>query len=324
MQNIKIGIFLSDHVFARNLAESLARESRQLAFTILERLDYKNKCDIALTDSDLGLDNQVILVNSLNEEGFEKGQYRIFKYKAASEMVKAIAYVVYEITGDTLICRNDDCLGVISVFSLTGGSGVSEVSMGLCKVLYECFDKRCIYVNLSAHSNVDFSKNDDALFRKLIYYLKYKDSFPMEYFLKSKEEFEFISRGKIAIYQNEFTSEIFTKLLAELRKADKWKFAVIDCGNYLNHNMIEIIRKSDYVIMIADFRRDADANFDLLINELEIDEKRLIKVMNFAGITDEIPEQYIDLQQYDNIHGSTDFQYKMSLIGQVVGGELGD
>lgn len=324
MQNIKIGIFLSDYDFAANLAESLARESRQLNFTILDSPDYDSKCDIALTDSDTGACNQILLVDSIEDECLTKGQYRVFKYKAASEMVKVIAYIVYEITGNTLIFRNDDSLGIISVCSLTGGSGVSEISMGLCEALYKCFDKRCVYVNLSAHSNMKNSSCDEVLFRKLIYYLKYKDIFPVDCFLKSEEDYEFVSRGQIAIYQEEFTSEIFTKLLGRLRNEGKWEFAVIDCGNYFSQNMIEIISRSDFIISITDARRNTDTDFDFLNDKIEADEKRVIKVMNFAETTDEIDTQYIDLQRYDDMPGASDFQYKMSMIGQMIGGEISD
>lgn len=324
MQNIRVGLMLRDHDFAVMLAESLARESRQLCFTVSDKLDCNDEWDVVLTDYDKGVNNQVVLVDSLNDENLTDGQYRIFKYKSASDMVKTIAYIVYEITGDTIICKEDSSLSVISVCSATGGSGVSEVAKGLCRVLFDCFDKRCVYVNLSAHCNNESEEYDEGLFRKLIYYLKYKDNFPVDYFLKSEERYEYISRGKLAIYQEEFSSEVCTRFVCRLRKVGKWKYVVIDCGNYINQEKINIINSSDYVLQVTDGRRNDSENYDFLQDYLQDDDKNIIRILNFVSVSDEIPNQLIDLQNYENIADSADFQYKMSLIGQMVGGEIDD
>lgn len=322
MQNAKIGIFLRDRDYADSLAESLARESRQMCYTVCQSDEIKD-FDVVISDTDLGIENQLILINSTDQEGC-RHKYSIFKYTNASEIMKEISLVIFELTGKVMNYRKSEDMSIVSIISETGGSGTSEIALGICKSLNDVYEKRCIYVNLTSFNPQVLSKSyEGETFKKLMYYLKYKSRFPFECFVKSSVSFDYLLREDVCLYTHEFTAEMMTALRNAAKNSSKWSYLVVDIGNQLTYEKQEIINNSDYIIYVRDMRRNLGSCKEQYYGQLNRgDGQGLILVANYANFDVELGEEWLDLQHYEDIESSIDFQMKMSILGKKVGGEF--
>lgn len=207
-----------------------------------------NRCAFAYLVDSMGID-------SLNS------QRAICKFQKADQIYKQVLSAYSEkatsIMGFTL---GADKGTVIAFASPVGGAGTSTMAAS-CALHYAKLGYKVLYLNMETFGSADTFFVGDGIFdmSDIIFALKSKKSnlhLKLESCAKRDSRgVYFFSQPKIVLDRLELTEEEILLLLQELRLSGEYDFVILDMDFSLQRKVMDIYRKAQMLIIVADGTR---------------------------------------------------------------------
>lgn len=239
--------------FFKILGQSICRLNRNVEIISIpeEAKIDQYKYDLLLSDTDINCSNKVKVIFDNSKS---KDECFIHVYEGVERIfIKLIEYC-YDKTGKIFIKDQNFSCKLISLFSPYGGSGVTSIGVGLGKTLNQYYGFNVLYISLCAVNGCSLyiqNKKEDPS-RKLCYYMESKKEFPIEPLIVN-EDISYIQTS----YLNSINKTNITwlhKLENLLSKQCDYEYILLDIGDNLSSENIEIIAGSDVSVCILDNR----------------------------------------------------------------------
>lgn len=332
METLRIGILMTDRIFARALAAGLARECRSMAFQILDSAEAGQELDMVLTSvSENGPEGErVVRLVRDPEEACITGPppYGVYRYQESQNMVRELIQIYFELTGRMIPYREKRRCRLISFVAGGGGWGTTSTAISVCRMLQRIYGSRCLYLNLCP---VDDSKKylkqeGSADLMKLLYYLQQDRSFPLDGFITATEELDYVNTRLLNCACDEMDGALLARFLKKAEETGAYDFVAADMGSHLTRRNRRLAEQSDIVVeLIRSDLLKQGKYFSDIAREIEnlADHGRLIRVETFS-------ENWREEQEDDVLAVSADWkvfreeeQYLVPELSQNYGLEIG-
>ncbi|WP_425755024.1 hypothetical protein ACPW7J_08950 [Ihubacter sp. rT4E-8] len=292
MESARIGIFLEDKSFAHAMAKALARECRAMSFRILDAPAIDNDLDLILSSTEMDEPKAVQFVRERSGIRTANGPpYRIYLYQDSQNLIRELLHIYYEMTGKILSYKEDRRCRLAAFVAGGGGWGTTSLSIAVCYMLYRIYSSRCLYLNLCP---IDDSKkylvgtgNDSFL--KLLYYLEQERDFPLDAFITSTEELDYLDHPLLNCVCDEMDIRLLRRFLRRISKMGTYDFVILDMSNHLSRTNRQLLQEADIIVEIFRKVEKFGKYFSCITREIEAlaTEGSLIRVENFAGVWEE-------------------------------------
>ena len=233
---------------------------------LLEGDDAEEENNLCFFDENSEGDGKwnVFLSPYKNNKNLEETRLEIFKYAPFSEIEKEVISKfgeAFEIEEDMAVILDDSQeVEVVSFFSLSGGSGTTTVALTVAR---ELFRNGCIplYLGLtpvaSWQNHLLFGDlvNDNKEIVKLLYTMRKGRVPDISTYTSRVGDLNTIGSPLI----NRYTKEITQREINILKKSAKisgYDIIVLDCGNCITEDRIEIIKQSTHRVHILSGNTD--------------------------------------------------------------------
>lgn len=189
MNKLNLIIWDTDTCYSRALGTYITNSEDLFLVSVIDDKESLMACinqeagDIFLVSdsviNDIKMTNGVLiyLIDRVkDEENEDELAGKIFKYKEADEIVKAIKYHYEALSGFKIESKNRTGK-LIGFFSPAGGTGKTLIALGICRVLAS-YGKKVLYLNLESipSSNAFFSEDEASKsLSDFLYYLFIKE-----------------------------------------------------------------------------------------------------------------------------------------------------
>lgn len=332
METLKIGILMTDLVFARALAAGLARECRSMTFRILCSEEEGRDMDMLLTsgqENGPAGDRTVQLVRSPKEARIAgPPPYRVYRYQESQNMVRELIQIYFELTGRMIPCREQRQCRLISFAAGGGGFGTTSLAIAVCCMLQRIYGSRCLYLNLCP---VDDSRKylkgaDSGDLMKLLYYLQQERQFPLDGFITGTEELDYVNTRLLNCACDEMDLTLLERFLKKAEETGAYDFVAADMGCHLTRRNRKVAQQSDIVValMRSGLRRQGKY-FSDIAREIETlgECGRLIRVETFAEGWQEDQAEDVLAVSMDRQAFRAEDQYLAMDLSQNYGLEIG-
>ena len=287
METVRIGIFMKDRLFAKAMAVGLARECRCMTFQILSHPDEGGELDMVLTTAAECGPNGVQLVRDPEDACICGPPYCVYRYKESQNLVKDLLQIYFQMTGRVLPYSGDRTCRLLVFVAGGGGWGTTSTAIAVSRMLHRIYGCRSLYLNLCP---IDDSKKylaglGETNLLKLLYYLEQGREFPMEAFITSSEELDYVDTKVFNNSCDEMDTALLERFLSKVESLGIYDFVVADAGNHLSRQNRKLLGHADIVAEI--FRSGAASQgkyFSAIAREIEslAQPSRLIRVETFA------------------------------------------
>ncbi len=258
MEIFNIAIQINDQKYASAMAEVLAKRYNFLHFTCHSKVDIdrKNKIfDVILSDNiECYSGNIICLTDSIDEESWQEyGLKKIFKYRSATRISRAIFDFIYEKTGHQILFRKDKGCKVIG-FVGASVPDFSEAIISLAQVMKRNDEKQVLYICFNHICRFDFGLEDDEIqMMRMMYYLDMNKKFPIENFIyHSSDSIDYIADFNIPNILCTGSNKNISKIIRECIELGRYDYIFVDFGQNLISLIQESINKiSDLIYLTA-------------------------------------------------------------------------
>ncbi|MDO5346699.1 MAG: hypothetical protein Q4E91_13285 [Lachnospiraceae bacterium] len=250
---------------------------------MLQEYFSNRKADVILVDERFGIEAESLksfgkvayLCDSVSEP-VSDGIRRIAKYKKPDLIYKDILDLYAE-SGNrgSFQAKAAGTGNMVLVTSFSGGVGASTFAVALAKK-YASRGKKTLYLNLeTVGSSADFfSGTGNYRFEDVIFALKSQRTdvrLKMESAVRvDKSGVAFFEPCSTAMYMLELTTEDIVRIVDVLELARTYEYVVVDINFQLSKEFLEIMKRMDRVILVADGTETANTKFVRTLQALSI------------------------------------------------------
>lgn len=231
------------------------------------------------------------LCESRNQEEIDPQVY-VYKYRPVNQLIDQLLNIYFERKGNVKpsILNSGAKPRVITVYSASGGSGVTTLSTNLAEFMAS-MGKKVFYINLeSIHSFSSFTKdNQQARFTQVLYMIKSGQPLlgKLHQFIQSDHscKYDMFHPTRYLREWLEYEREDMQLLLRAIEHTGRYEVIVMDVGNSLYNHVIGALEFSDEILWMMPDRKTALSKAEYIKDEL-------------MRISTQLHDQIIDRSKY--------------------------
>ncbi|MGF6376257.1 hypothetical protein M2140_001328 [Clostridiales Family XIII bacterium PM5-7] len=270
MEIIKVGIVSNQDEFVHALVKGLARNSRGMSFCILNSVEDGADCQMILSTEKIE-DQRCVHLSVVREDNCQVDgpPYRLYRYEDCQMMTKQLLFIFFSMTGRIVESGLQRNCKILVITSECGGAGATSLSISLGRALFNLYGYRSLYLNLCPiNDGYKFLPNPQFNYtKKLFYYLDMERSFPLEPFISSADQLDYISTDYINRHLHDLSSEIMLKLIGKIEDIGRYTYLIVDIGNHLTRENQKLMDCASHTVLLHDSRRSIPESMRCAIRE---------------------------------------------------------
>lgn len=258
MEIIKVGICQDKNGFAEALARGLAKENRAMIFRILSSIEEGEECQLIMS-SEMSTDQRLVYLSDDRDTSsrIEEPPYQVYRYEDCQTMVKHLLFIYFSLSGKVMGHGIIRTCKLLSFAAECGGAGVTSLAISLGRTLFALYGYKCLYLNLCPinDGNKYFINPQSNHMVKLLYYLDTDKPFPLEPFISSADELDYINTQTLNQQILDLSSEIMDKLLFRIEQLGLYQYVIVDMGNHLTRENVKLMESAEYTLLLRHNKR---------------------------------------------------------------------
>lgn len=285
MDSIRIGLFLEDKPFERDLEKGLSCQGPRLDISLCHE-DMCQGYDIVVTDGRVSLPGEQLVVYLTDDiEQKNMDEMTLFKYQGSKSLLDDLLFLYSKSEGRILKQDNENKTYVIGICSRNSQRGVTSIAITLAYHFNVTMDMETLYFNIEPiNSSLTYLAEGYKDEIKLLMYMVRKGlTVDLSRYISRQDEIEYF-KGSEVNYLSIFNLKELESVLELIKKHKNYKVIILDMGTYIDDysricNLILEIGKGKDIENMVDFQEEPGTikavHFD---NEafINLDDKRKI------------------------------------------------